>query len=88
MKRTLLTITIVYLVFCSCAFYKAQIPGYFYDDGYYKNSSAGFKVHLPEDWEIGTTPKTVAKKELIKYLGTSLFQGRSDGSFFKRLIIC
>jgi uncharacterized protein YbaP (TraB family) len=72
MKRTLLTITIAYLAFCSCAFYKAQIPGYFYDDGYYKNSSAGFKVHLPEDWDIGTTPKTVPEilKDQFKNLQT------------------
>src|SRR5512133_1022185 len=59
MKRTLFTI--VCMVFLSCAFYKAQIPGYFYDDGFYKNSSAGFKAYLPADWDIGTTPKTVSK---------------------------
>jgi uncharacterized protein YbaP (TraB family) len=62
MIRTLILIS--YLVFLSCAFYKAQIPGFFYDDDFYENSAAGFKVRLPADWEIGTTPKTVP--ELLK----------------------
>jgi uncharacterized protein YbaP (TraB family) len=57
----------------SCTFYKPQIPGFFYDDGYYKNSQAGFKVHLPDDWTIGTTPKTVPEslKKTIKEFQTN-----------------
>jgi len=55
-------LSLVLLLLFSCAFYKAQIPGYFYEDGYYKNTSAGFKVRLPGDWDIGTTPKTIPEE--------------------------
>jgi uncharacterized protein YbaP (TraB family) len=67
MKHSRLAI-IFFLFLFSCAFYKPHIPGYFFDDGYYKNDYAGFKVWLPDDWVIGTTPKTVPEefKETLK----------------------
>lgn len=61
MKKDLLIVVAVALLLFSCIFYKPQIPGYFYDDGYYKNSQAGFKVRIPDDWVVGTTPKSVPK---------------------------
>jgi len=45
-------------LFISCTVYKAQIPGYFDDDRAYVNTYVGFRVHLPDDWNIGTSPAT------------------------------
>jgi hypothetical protein len=57
MKRLLCCVTVV--LFVSCAFYKAQLPGAIKrENSMYVNENAGFMLTLPPEWNVGTDPKT------------------------------
>ena len=83
MKRLLCSVTAV--LFVSCAFYKAQLPGYINaEKGLYINENAGFMLTLPPDWNVGTDPKTAPKafRSTFKSLQSSsveaLFLGTNE----------
>ena len=84
MRRLLFLVSAV--LFVSCAFYKAQLPGRINaENRLYINENAGFMLTLPPEWNVGTDPKSAPKefKTLFKTLQTNsteaLLLGSSEG---------